>query len=174
MEKTNIGMIKAAYADDIIESDFDLGSGIVGSLSLSDMNDIIQEQARIEEIKRSEYMEKYGETPINETKWDAYIATIEDPDNKKRINDKKPANLAEQFADADTRLIIMTELLPKRIRKKGTMELLFPEEKDQKEFGRLIIDAPKLGQKVQNVILEMMSKVPKVRDKAKNLSKPAS
>ena len=174
MEKTNIAMIKAAYSDDIIETDIDLGGGIIGSLALSDLNNIIQEQARIEEVKRSEYMEKFGSTPINETKWDAYIATIDDPDNKKRINDKKPANLAEQFADADTRLIIMTELLPKWIRKKGTLEFLFPDEKDQKEFGRLIIDAPKLGEKVQNVILEMMSKVPKVRDKAKNLSKPAS
>jgi len=166
MTQTNLEMIKAAYSNDIIESDFDLGGGVVGTLSLSDLNLIIQEQGRIEEIKRSEYMEKYGETKINESKWKTYIDSV-DEKHRQRITEKKPANLAEQFADADTRLIIMTELLPKRIRKKGTRDLLFPSLDDQQDFGRLIIDAPKLGQKVQNQIIEMMSKVPKIAEKAK-------
>jgi len=175
MAQTNLEIIKAAYADEIIEVDFDLGGGLVGTLSLADMNDIIQEQVRIEEIKRSEYIDQgFGDKGINQSKWDAYIATIDDPENKKRINGKKPQNLAEQFADSDTRLIIMTELLPKRIRKKGTKDLLFSTLGEQQEFGRLIINVPKLGEKIQNIIIDMMSKVPKVRDKAKNSSKPAS
>ena len=174
MEKSNVDMIEAAYSDEIIEADIDLGGGVVGTISLSDLNNIIQEQTRIEEMKRSKYVEDgFGDKPINETKWATYIESI-DHKNRERINEKKPANLAEQFADADTRLIIMTELLPKHIRKKGTMELLFPTPEDQKKFGRLVIDAPTLGQKIQNIIIDMMSKVPKVRDKAKNSSRPAS
>ena len=160
-------ILKKAYSKETITTEIDFGNNIVGTLSLSDMNEITREQGRIQDQKYDEYCEKgLKDKPINEKRWQKYLDSVSKK-NQEMIKKDKPVNLAEQYAEEDTRIIIITELVPKYLRK-PTGEFLFPDTEKQIGFGQLLLNTPSLSRLVQDKIIAMMSRVKDMRDTVKN------
>jgi len=164
---SNIELLKKAYKNDTIEIEFDAG-GVMASLNLADIQGIFSEQSKIQDLKYAEYVAKeFHKMPINENAWIKFIDGIEDEKHKERLSKDRPVNLAEQFADRDTRNLILSELVPKHLKDPKTKEALFTES-EALEFGQLVLSTPKLARLLNNEIMKMTEQVDKIRETAKN------
>ena len=164
---SNIELLKKAYKDDTIEIEFDAG-GVMASLNLADIQSIFSEQSQLQDLKYAEYAEKgFDQKPINEHAWKKFIGGIEDEKHKKRLEEDKPENLAEQFADRDTRNLILSELVPRHLKDPKTKKRLFTDA-GAVEFGQLVLSTPKLARLLNNEIMKMTEQVDKIRETAKN------
>jgi len=166
----NLDLIKKAYANETVQVEIDLGGGVLSVLDLADFADVYAEQSRVYDLKLAEYIEQgYGDKPINEKKWRASFERVK-PEQRKKLEAEKPSSLAEQFADEDTRTIIIRDILPKYLKDKSGNPL-FVSEKEQREFGRFAISTIPLQTQITEKIIELSGKLGDLRDKAKNSSK---
>ena len=170
-------LIRKANRSEKIEVTFDIPMVVEGAeekisalLTAPDMFEIAKQQER---CKQKEYMLCVNDglhlNGINEEDWQNEISKIEDSDTRKRLQENKPKNLADQISEKNSRLDTIRVLLPKVLKNPETRQLLFPTIDDQKEFGEYISSHPSVMSLLTTKYIEIMNKLNEVNKTVKNL-----
>lgn len=163
-------LLKKAYAGDTIQIDVDLG-GVKARLDYISAIDMFADQKRFKAIRLAEWDEKgFGKKKINEREWLRDLEAAK-PEHRENIEKEKPANLAEQFADEDAKLMVLRKLVPKYLTDLNGVKL-FPTEPEQAEFGQLIMNSQKLMNELVSAVTELFSKIKAVSEASKNSPMP--
>lgn len=166
-------LVRKANRSEKIEVTFDIEIGtekFSALLTAPDMFEIAKQQER---CKQKEYAlcveDGLQLRPINAEDWQDEIDKIEDSEVRKRLQESKPKNLADQIAEKNARLDTIRVLLPKALKNPEDRKPLFPTLDDQREFGEYISSHPSVMSLLTSKYVEIMNKLNEVNKTAKNL-----
>lgn len=104
------------------------------------------------------YREQLKDDPELETK----VAKFEQD-----VRKKPPRNLAEQLAQRSTRVETTKKILPKFLRWEND-ELMFPDEKDQERFEKIIGVNPRVNSALMKAYVRLMNMMSAASEQVKN------
>ncbi len=172
-----IELIKSAYDKKTIRVQFQIplpgDTGHVDAvLTAPDIYSILEVQEEVYQVKYADYVTKgHDKLPINESDWGKELKSYKG-DTRKRMEDEKPVNLADQMAKKFSKIRTIQELIPMFLRDRADKKL-FPEPEDRTAFKEILCSNADLMNLLAQKYLELTSRINEVAREAKNSSKMA-
>ena len=174
---SELELLVAAHEKQTIQVEFDIEIGdakVPVILTAGDRFEIAQIQADIIQELVLTYRKKGWENePINDSEWETDLARFTNPDVRKRMEEQKPGNLAQQQAERHARIRTIKELIP-RFLKKSNGDKFLTTPKELEKFQEMIGANPALMQILATKYTELLQKETEIGEAVKNSSEQKS
>ncbi|MDD5543894.1 MAG: hypothetical protein PHX83_12040 [Acidobacteriia bacterium] len=167
-----IDIIKSAYEKKTISVQFQIplpgDTGHVDAvLTAPDVYSILEVQEEVYQGRYAELRAKgFADMAVNEDDWRAEVKTFKG-EARKRIEEEKPRNLAEQMAKKFSKVRTIQELIPMFLKDRGGNKL-FPTSDDRVAFKDILCSNADLMNLLAQKYLELTGKINEVAREAKN------
>jgi len=176
MQLRPIELLTNAYEKKLIKVEFEIPLGdsksIPAVLTAPDVYSILEVQEEEYQGMYARYCEKgYDKKPVNEADWKKELAGYTNPETRKRVEDDKPTNLADQIAKKFSKIRTVHELIPRFLKNKDGKPL-FETSEERAAFKGILCSDSQLMNLLAQKYLELTGKMAEVTDEVKNLSEP--
>jgi hypothetical protein len=170
-----IELLKASYDKKTIQVQFQipLDNGHLDAiLTAPDIYSLLEVQEEVYQGRYAELAKKgFKDMEFNEDDWRAELKSYKG-EVRKRAEEEKPKNLAEQIAKKFSKIRTIQELIPMFLRDRAGNKL-FPDPEDRNKFREILCSNADLMNLLAQKYLELTSKISEVAREAKNSSKMA-
>ena len=166
--KTAIQLLRESYKIPQKDIDIPLGDGEVlkAKLLAPDIWDIQDEISDVYEQLLNKYLEQgLGERPIVEGEWQKELAQYSE---EARKNLTKPANRAEQKADAKSKTEAIRKIIPKYLYHRDTDKPLFNDAKELEEGTKRLFSKMSVFSDLASAFVELSSQITEDQKAVKN------